>query len=61
LLTKKGAEILVRIERALEEASRTLAPAAADRTVEAPALPAGGRSDGVVAATEGSGRAVRGN
>ena len=61
LLTKKGAEILVRIERALEEATRSLAPPpAADRTVEAPP-PAGSRSDGVVAATEGRGRTVRGN
>ena len=60
LLTKKGAEVLVRIERALEEATRTLAPpATADRTVEAPT--AGERSDGVVAATDGRGRAVRGN
>ena len=61
LLTKKGAEVLVRIERALEEATRSLAPPpAADRTVEAPP-PAGSRSDGVVAATEGRGRTVRGN
>jgi penicillin-binding protein 1A len=62
LLTKKGAEILVRIERALEEATRSLAPpATADRTVEAPTPPVGDRSDGVVAATDGRGRAVRGN
>ncbi len=61
LLTKKGAEILVRIERALEEATRSLTPPpVADRTVEAPP-PAGSRSDGVVAATEGRGRTVRGN
>lgn len=62
LLTKKGAEVLVRIERALEEATRSLAPpATADRTVEAPTPAAGDRSDGVVAATDGRGRAVRGN
>jgi penicillin-binding protein 1A len=64
LLTKKGADVLVRIERALEETSRALAVPGADRTVEAapPAAPiTGGRSDGVVAATEGRGRPVRGN
>jgi penicillin-binding protein 1A len=63
LLTKKGADVLVRIERALEEASRSLAAPAADRTVEtAPQTPPpAGRRDGVVAATEGRGRPVRGN
>ncbi len=62
LLTKKGADILVRIERALEEATRSLAPpASADRTVEAPTPPVGERSDGAVAATDGRGRVVRGN
>lgn len=63
LLTKKGAEVLVRIERALEEAGRALsAPPAGDRTVEVPpASPASGRRDGVVAATDGRGRIVRGN
>jgi len=64
LLTKKGGDVLIRIERAMEEASRSLAPAAvADRNVEsAPQtpVPAGSR-DGVVAATEGRGRPVRGN
>jgi penicillin-binding protein 1A len=60
LLTKKGADVLVRIERALEDAGRSLAAPATDRTVEAPATPpAAGRGDGVVAATEGRGR--RGN
>jgi penicillin-binding protein 1A len=61
LLTKKGGEVLVRIERALEDASRSLAAPAADRTVEAPAPVPAGRGDGVVAATEGRGRVVRGN
>lgn len=59
LLTKKGADVLVRIERALEETSRALAAPGTDRTVEA--APADGRRDGVIAATEGRGRAVRGN
>jgi penicillin-binding protein 1A len=63
LLTQQGADVLVRIERALEEASRSLAAPAADRTVEtAPQTPPpAGRRDGVVAATEGRGRPVRGN
>ena len=61
LLTKKGTEVLVRIERALEETSRALGAPAPDRTVEAPAPPASGRREGVVAATEGRGRPVRGN
>lgn len=63
LLTKKGADVLVRIERALEETSRSMAAPVADRTVETTpaAAPAGGRRDGVVAATEGRGRPVRGN
>jgi penicillin-binding protein 1A len=64
LLTKKGADVLVRIERALEETSRALGVPGADRTVEAaPAAtpPTGSRRDGVVAATEGRGRDVRGN
>ncbi|MFN3350880.1 transglycosylase domain-containing protein [Pseudorhodoplanes sp.] len=64
LLTKKGADVLVRIERALEEASRSLAPpAVADRTAEtSPQTPAAsGSRDGVVAATDGAARPVRGN
>jgi penicillin-binding protein 1A len=63
LLTKKGVDVLVRIERALEDASQALGgPAGTGRTVDAtpPASPPA-RSDGVVAATEGRGRAVRGN
>ncbi len=62
LLTKKGTDVLVRIERALEDASRSLAAPAPDRTVEGPpASSPAGRGDGVVAATEGRGRPVRGN
>jgi penicillin-binding protein 1A len=64
LLTKKGADVLVRIERALEDAGRALATSAQrDRTVEAApsSQPAGGRRDGVAAATDGRGRVVRGN
>lgn len=64
LLTKKGVDVLVRIERALEEASQALGgPAGSGRTVEVvpPASSLSGRSEGVVAATEGRGRAVRGN
>jgi penicillin-binding protein 1A len=64
LLTKKGVDVLVRIERALEDASQALGgPAATGRTVETSPLgpSSSGRSDGVVAATEGRGRSVRGN
>ncbi|MGV3635774.1 MAG: transglycosylase domain-containing protein [Pseudorhodoplanes sp.] len=63
LLTKKGVDVLVRIERALEEAGQALgAPSGAGRTVDAtPPSPSPARSDGVVAATEGRGRPVRGN
>ncbi len=61
LLTKKGADILVRIERALEEASRSLAaPAVLGQTTEAaPQKPAPDGREGVVATTEGRGRGAR--
>jgi penicillin-binding protein 1A len=72
LLTRRGADVLVRIERALEDASRALGKPAPDRTAgaEAPAPPAPAAAapalrDGQVAATEGRGsgtpRVVRGN
>jgi penicillin-binding protein 1A len=62
LLTKKGVDILVRIERALEDASQALGgPSGTGRTVEATPSALPGRSEGVIAATEGRGRAVRGN
>jgi len=62
LLTKKGVDVLVRIERALEDASQALGgPAGTGRTVEAAPPASPGRSEGVIAATEGRGRAGRGN
>ncbi len=72
LLTRRGADVLVRIERALEDATRALGKPSSDRTAESPA-PAGqppaaanpARRDGQVAATEGRGsgtaRPIRGN
>jgi penicillin-binding protein 1A len=68
LLTRRGADVLVRIERALEDASRALVKPASDRTAgaDAPApaaAPPVTRPDGKVAATEGRGtpRVTRGN
>ena len=69
LLTRRGADVLVRIERALEDASRALGKPASDRTAggEAPApaaAPPATRRDGQVAATEGRGgtpRVISGN
>ncbi|MET0279096.1 MAG: PBP1A family penicillin-binding protein [Pseudorhodoplanes sp.] len=72
LLTRRGADVLVRIERALEDAGRALEKAAPTAGAEAPAAPpapaaaAPARRDGQVAATEGRGgsgnvRVIRGN
>ena len=73
LLTRRGADVLVRIERALEDASRALGKPGTDRTAGADAAPpppppaaapVPGRRDGQVAATEGrggTGRVTRGN
>jgi penicillin-binding protein 1A len=74
LLTRRGADVLVRIERALEDAGRALGKPSSDRTADAQppaaqppaAVPArrDGQKDGLVAATEGRGgnvRVIRGN
>jgi penicillin-binding protein 1A len=74
LLTRRGADVLVRIERALEDAGRALGKPSSDRTADAqpPAAPPSaavparrdGQKDGQVAATEGRGgnvRVIRGN
>jgi penicillin-binding protein 1A len=61
LLTRKGADVLVRIERMLEEASRQLArPAAKDKT--AGQVDSSGQREAVASASDrGRGQAVRGN
>ena len=66
LLTRKGADIMVKIERAMEDATRALARSAPTARPQQPAATSAPvRSDGQVAATEGSGRrddrTVRGN
>ena len=74
LLTRRGADVLVRIERALEDAGKALGKTGPDRTAgaEVPVAPAPAaavpavRREGQVVATEGrggnaTGRVIRGN
>jgi penicillin-binding protein 1A len=61
-LTKKGADILVQLERLMDDATRALADRGnAGRRAEAPAAPPGGRPGSVASASDGQPAQVRGN